>query len=126
MLELKCFSYSTVIVLIFILLYIGITIWICSLVAMLTEDLLLTLILIFIFLVFMFTILKVIMMFESNKRSSTGNSAAPEIFTISTYQEPPPSYDSLFEMNTLPPPYEIATKKNMKESEVSQTIICVE
>ena len=127
MLTLKCFSFFEVVVMIFIFSYIGIAILICSLVTMFTEDEFLTIILIFIFLVLMFSILQLIItMSELNKQSSTEHSAESEIFTISTYQEPAPSYDSLFEMNTLPPPYEIATKKNLKESEANLTIICVE
>ena len=75
----------------------------------------------------MFTILQLIItMSELNKQSSREHSAESEIFTIPIYQETAPSYDSLFEMNTLPPPYEIATKKNLKESEANLTIICVE
>ena len=127
MLKLKCFSYYEVVVLIFIFSYIGIAILICSLVAMFTEDQFLTIILIFIFLVFMFSILQLIItMSELNKQSSTEYSSESEIFTIPIYQEPAPSYDSLFEMNTLPPPYEIATKKNMNESEANLKMICVE
>ena len=127
MLKLKCFSYYEVVVVIFLFSYIGIATLVCSLVAMLTEDQFLTIILIFIFLVLMFTILQLIItMSELNKQSSTEHSAESEIFTIPIYQEPAPSYNSLFEMNTLPPPYEMATKKNLKESEANLTIICVE
>ena len=127
MLKLKCFSFFDFVVMIFIFSYIGIAILICSLVAMLTEDQFLTIILIFIFLVLMFTILQLIItMSQLNKQSSREHSSESEIFTIPIYQEPAPSYDSLFEMNTLPPPYEMATKKNLKESEVNLPIICVE
>ena len=127
MLKLKCFSFFEVVVMIFIFSYIGIAILVCSLVAVLTEDQFLTIILIFIFLVLMFTILQLIItMSELNKQSSTEHSAESEIFTIPIYQEHAPSYDSLFEMNTLPPPYEIATKKNLNECEANLTIICVE
>ena len=127
MLKLKCFGYYEVVVVIFLFSYIGIAILVCSLVAMLTEDQFLTIILIFIFLVLMFSILQLIItLSELNKQSSIEHSAESEIFTITTYQEPAPSYDSLFEMNTLPPPYEIATKNNLKESEADLKIICVE
>ena len=127
MLKIKCFCTSDVIATIVIFSYIGIAILICSLVAMLTEDQFLTIILIFIFFVLMFSIFQLIItLSELNKQSSIEHSAESEIFTITTYQEPAPSYDSLFEMNTLPPPYEIATKKNMNESEANLKMICVE
>ena len=104
MLKLKCFSFFEVVVMIFIFSYIGIAILVCSLVAVLTEDQFLTIMLIFLFFLFMFTILQLIItMSELNKQSSREHSAESEIFTIPIYQEPAPSYDSLFEMNTLPP-----------------------
>ena len=48
------------------------------------------------------------------------------IYTIPIYEEPAPSYDTLFAMNTLPPPYEIAIKENRKKREERLTIVCVE
>ena len=47
------------------------------------------------------------------------------IYTIGV-SEPAPSYETIFAMNTYPPPYEIAIKGIPKEGEESLTVVSVE
>ena len=75
----------------------------------------------------MFTTFQFLMMHELNKESSTEQSQESEIYTIPVVEEPAPSYETLFGLNTSPPPYEIATKENWKEiMEENLTIVCLE
>ena len=91
-----------------------------------TEDWVFKITFIFVFiLIFVVTSqLLILCDYELNIRSSTEYSQQSRIFIIPIYQEPVPSYESLFGMNSSPPPpYEIVTKK---EDEDSLKIVCLE
>ena len=104
-----------------------VTTLVCALVAIINQDMFMTTIFLFIFGVYMFTTFLFLLLDELNKESSTEHSPESEIYTIPVDDEPAPSYEALFGMNTSPPPYEIATKENWKEMmNESLTIICLE
>ena len=126
MLNSKCAWHCQIVSFIIIVL-IFITMLICAMVAIINEDMFMLTISLFIFIVYMFTTFQFLMMHELKKETSTEHSQESEIHTIPVDDEPAPSYDSLFGMNTSPPPYEIATKENWKEMmEESLSIVCLE
>ena len=91
------------------------------------QDMFMAAIFLFMFVVYMFITLQFLMLHELNKESSTEHSQESEIYTIPVDDEPAPSYETLFGLNTSPPPYEIATKENWKEMmEESLSIVCLE
>ena len=99
----------------------------CAMVAIINEDIFMATIFLLVFVVYMFTTFQFLIMHELNKESSTEHSQESEIYTIPVDDEPAPSYETLFGMNTSPPPYEIATKENWKEMmEESLSIVCLE
>ena len=87
----------------------------CAMVAIINEDIFMATIFLLVFVVYMFTTFQFLIMHELNKESSTEHSQESEIYTIPVDDEPAPSYETLFGMNTSPPPYEIATKENWKD-----------
>ena len=126
MLNSKCAWHCQIVSFIIIVL-IFITMLICAMVAIINEDMYMLAISLFIFIVYLFTVFQFLMMRELNMDFSTEHSQESEIYTIPVDDEPAPSYESLFGMNTSPPPYEIATKENWKEMmEESLSIVCLE
>ena len=127
MLNSKCSRRYCETVSLIITVLVFITTLICAMVAIINQDMFMATIFLFIFVVYMFTTFQFLIMHELNKESSTEHSQESEICTIPVDDEPAPSYDSLFGMNTSPPPYEIATKENWKEiMEENLTIVCLE
>ena len=96
-------------------------------VAIINEDLHLVFVFLIVYAVYMAITFKFFIIFHLNMESSTERSQESEIYTIPVYQDPAPRYEAIFEMNTLPPPYEIATKEDWKQMmEESLTIVCLE
>ena len=127
MLNSKCSWHCCQTVSLIITLFTFITTLICAMVAIMYQDMFMAAIFLFIFVVYMFITLQFLMLHELNKESSTEHSQESEIYTIPVDDEPAPSYETLFGLNTSPPPYEIATKENWKEMmEESLSIVCLE
>ena len=127
MLNSKCSRRYCETVSLIITVLVFITTLICAMVAIINQDMFMATIFLFIFVVYMFTTFQFLMMHELNKESLTEQSQESEIYTIPVVEEPAPSYETLFGLNTSPPPYEIATKENWKEMmEENLTIVCLE
>ena len=102
---------------------------VCQLVALMEQkDLNLAYVGLFVIYVYSFSycLFLFIYYYERNREASTENTQDSEIFTI-PIEGAPPSYEALFNLNTFPPPYEIAIKENWKEMIVEDLpIVCVE
>ena len=97
-----------------------------TIVAMLIKDLVLTTLFLIMYIGYLIIIFPYVVISELNNESSSGRYREPKIYTIPISEEPSPSYESLFAMNTLPPPYHIAIKENWKRREDNLTIVSVE
>ena len=97
-----------------------------TIVAMLIKDLVLTTLFLIMYIGYLIIIFPYVVISELNNESSSGRYRETKIYTIPISEEPSPSYESLFAMNTLPPPYHIAIKENWKKREDKLTIVSVE
>ena len=97
-----------------------------TIVAMLIKDLVLTTLFLIMYIGYLIIIFPYVVISELNNESSTVRYRETKIYTIPISEEPSPSYESLFAMNTLPPPYHIAIKENWKKREDNLTIVSVE
>ena len=97
-----------------------------TIVAMLIKDLVLTTLFLIMYIGYLIIIFPYVVISELNNESSSGRYRETKIYTIPISEEPSPSYESLFAMNTLPPPYHIAIKENWKKREDKLTVVSVE
>ena len=98
-----------------------------TIVAMIIKDLVLTTLFLIMYIGYLIIIFPYVVISElNNNESSSGRYRETKVYTIPISEEPSPSYESLFAMNTLPPPYHIAIKENWKRREDNLTIVSVE
>ena len=98
-----------------------------TVVAMIIKDVVLTTLFLIMYIGYLIIIFPYVVISElNNNESSSGRYRETKVYTIPISEEPSPSYESLFAMNTLPPPYHIAIKENWKRREDNLTIVSVE